>query len=374
MAIVEVNVTTAEELMNAIYRTRDNQYVLSDGGEESPYVTEYKINIMNDIDMNNSPYYMWDDNFFYTNCMPRTHRSGASSQEDYWIDFTIDGKGHTISNIYCFNNHAVFNINIDGDHGDNVANHKFTIKNLTVEAICNSSALIWVSGTYTRPNLEIDSCMFNCKIYAYNVWCRPGYVFSSRLTSAFIFTNIGSETYTNNIFVNCIFNFVIMSTQSVASNTTHMCLMYFYVYRQYYGGIKNTSFNGCIFKIRNNTDKALQLDTVEGVRGREYMRNCGIFYNEEGPYTLTNTTHYLCYVLKSDNTFFASFGNLRSDRQGARYIINVNAAKTNCFYDKNKLNVNSDYNVVGTMAALTTEQCKDRDKLSEIGYIFCEES
>ena len=374
MAIFEVNVTTAEELMNAIYKTRDNQYVLSDGGEESPYVTEYKINIMNDIDMNNSPYYMWDDNFFYTNCMPRTHRSGPSSQEDYWVDFTIDGKGHTISNIYCFNNHVVFNIYIDGNHGNNVANHKLTIKNLTVEAICNSSALIWVAGAYTRPNLEIDSCMFNCKIYAYNVWSKPGYIYNSRLTSAFIYANIGDETYTNNIFVNCIFNLVIMSTQSVANNTTHMCLMYFNVYRQYYGGIKNTSFNGCIFKIRNNTDKALQLDYIDSARGREYMRNCGFFYNEEGPYTLTQLTQYLCYALKSDNTFFASFGNLRSDRQGARYIINVNAAKTNCFYDKNKLNVNSDYNVVGTMAALTTEQCKDRDKLSEIGYIFCEES
>lgn len=122
MAVVEVNVTTAQELMNAIYKTRDGQYVISDGGEQSPNVTEYKINIMNDIDMNNSPYYMWDDNFFYTDCMPRTHRSGPSSQEDYWIDFTIDGKGHTISNIYCFNNHAVFFVNISGNYGDNVAN------------------------------------------------------------------------------------------------------------------------------------------------------------------------------------------------------------------------------------------------------------
>ena len=379
-----IEVSTAQELVNTLNSLSTTSIVVASVSDYS----DCTIRLTTDIDMNNSPYYSLDGNFFNFGMAAFTPEGESTTTRKPLI---IDGDGHTISNIYCFNRHTIFNIRQqwNGANADRIY-----LKNITIEAITNDAFMFWKATNYQDPGLICDSVIFNVKMYSlsYGDTESGGALIDGR--SCFVYFSGGDDGKLE--FINCIFNLFIMSTRlisdSLSSDGRIAVLFRGYGYTQWIASSQGIHFNGCIFKIRNQTNKNIFIVSYEGGNqpSRFVFRNCGVFYNEIGPtqpkYGYIDMWNYESGFCRQgrgnctiDNSFVAAFGSLKEGFTRPIFIFSASASYTsNSFYDKDKIrgecNNTYDYNVSGTCAALTTEQCKDRDKLSEIGYIFCEES
>lgn len=324
--MADYSVSTAEELMSALSQCINH--------DESDTVT-----LTADIDFNNSPYYNWNSDFI------SLYTSAAFSGKVV----TIDGDGHKLTNIYCKSGNKVLYLGIFSG--------TINIKNLTIEAITTNGTVALIIYPTNFENVT-----FNIKAY-------------NEDNGLFILSMANKINFTN-----CIFNIYLTNT----SNTSMI------LFRMESSGtsLNTKDFYSCIFKIRNATDSYLCLFNIPN---GTYLENCAIFYNEVGTKTPDYTGSYYSKISLDDiayliNTYIAAFGTVTKKPKiiitagnNTSYGVRVQS----CFVDADKINpyVN-DYNnpitpssgTVEGVTALTTEQCKDKDKLSEIGYIFAEET
>jgi hypothetical protein len=342
----EYNVYTVEEFIHAV------DDIWSGGAEHTTRV----VNIKKDLDFNQSPYYFWQDYFMIIN-------RG---------DCTINGENHTISNVFIYPDKAFISVS----NGS-----KLNINDLTFELISNNAYIINENGGGT---CNYTNCIFNVKVYNFR-----------NTLFAYSFSNL------NVIYaVNCVYNIFINSMSNASTyrpNIISGCTD-----RNSYTQSSYNIFEACIFKIRNSTDRPFTLFAdgksmnFSGANNTQ-LDNCAIFYNEVGDKSCTEPI-YLgktgTAITSSSgfpvmyNTYIASFGELGSkskptlllDARSYRNLQDINNVILSSFFDKNKIriafnNTETDFPEDGyNLHSLTTAQCKDRNKLSEIGYIFAEET
>jgi hypothetical protein len=118
-----------------------------------------------------------------------------------------------------------------------------------------------------------------------------------------------------------------------------------------------------------------------------YLENCAIFYNDVGSKTLDYDSGHAHKISSRDfptliNTYIASFGTVtKKPMLWIHDSSKNNHTVQSCFVDSDKIKplisnqaIAPSSGTVGGVTALTTAQCKDRNKLHEIGYIFAEET
>lgn len=357
------------------------------------------IEIDADLDFNNSDYYRYDGDFF---TIPNNNQN-----------ITFNGNGHTLSNIYLYPNRSFIIDNITNDV-------TVQFNNLKIEAITNN-ALIFnsVSGN-TTPLVRFNLCTFNVKVYsAVNPLLN-------------IITKIRGEASELYGFTNCIFNLYLagisvdQSGDSMGSSTTPRDEFFWNIIRFEHSNY-NYNFNGscivsgCMFNIRNITTKFIMLvrPNNRSNNAKVIFDNNAIFYSDIGleqpPYydfldgstryyamrqhkimaanTMDSTMVQNCYIAQFDQ-----YKNLNPDFVKPIFEIfngstgtneaGVTAKVTTSFYNKDSINAFQLYNfrvssgylygskvtdLNGTLAALTTEQCKDPVMLGAVGYIFAQE-
>lgn len=339
-----IEVTTAAELVAALQRTISGS---------NP--ADATVEIMNDIDFNNSPYYFMPNSNFITL---------TSDQYQNYVR-TINGNGHTLSNIYVYPGYSfIVNGNARG----------LKINDLTIEAILNDASLIKIGSTSNA--IEMTNCVFNVRCY------NLGKTYDIK---PFVASDSSSSTSGAKI-INCVFNFYISSAGSYnvalletsnASSTLYMVI-----------------YESCIFKIRNATNHDIYMFKCQdsSVNPGLLLDNSAIFYNIVG-LTQGGECHLtIDCKARMSNSYVASFGSLEEGSTKPVFWV-CNSSETgeiayrqylyNSFYDKDKITVKAMYyysywreTILTTddnCANLTTAQCKDPDKLTEIGYIFSSE-
>lgn len=356
-----VNVATAEELMTAYNNGSTN--------------VDKTIKVIGDIDFNSGQYSDWENNFFVS---PAASSGGiyTTTLDGSWEDSQGNTKNRTISNIFLYSGKVLFY--------NSSAGNKLICKNLTFEVVGNGAN---ICDAYQKCSFE--NCVFNVRLYSnkYNqFYGKP----PSR-TGEFL------------LFKNCVFNFYI------ASNKYDNTALFAIEINDSGSTIYPIIIKSCIFKIRNASNKFITLVSSRGsynVPCKIY--NSAIFYNDVGavqpPYSITkdsagympNCNHIVnptnVIADRIMNIYIASFdyyplpaGFVKpiivafnyNDSSGTKIPDIINTS----FYDGSKIDVRMNYkghttiedNYTGFLTKLTTAQCKDPAKLSEIGYIFSEE-
>lgn len=337
------NVTNADEFINAC-RTISSAYSV-------------EVNVMNDIDFNDSNFYFNIDNFVYNTSGDRV--------------LTIHGNGHTLSNIYIYPGKTFIGVG------------NLVMDNIKIETISDNAYIL--NNSYNDSTLT--NCTFNAKIYNFKNSVIPFHV-----------GNYSGSSSGDHKIINCIFNIFIASMDSSSSELPIL------LGSDTSGNSnrKNLFLEACIFKIRNNTDRFFTFFANRNNYGFEmlYIDNCAFFYNDVGisqpPYDKDDISYskfirlfYGTYPSIIKNTYFASFGSLRSGMVRPQILAitynNPSSFISSSFFDKEKLSVfyqdsnnnariefpDTGYN----MFACTTENCKNGSYLSSVvGYIFAEES
>lgn len=359
------------------------------------------IEIDADLDFNNSDYYRYDGDFF---TIPNNNQN-----------ITFNGNGHTLSNIYLYPNRSfiVSNINYTGV--------TVQFNDLKIEAITNN-ALIYKSGSTAQdaPFVRFNSCTFNAKVY------------SAVNPLFFIVTRIRGDALELYGFTNCIFNLYLsgisvdQSGSSMGGGTTANNDFFWEIIRfrhsnHYYSFEGSCIVSGCMFNIRNITTKFIMLvkPSDNPNNAKIIFDNNAIFYSDVGleqpPYYdfLDGSTAYYAMrqnkIMPSDTmassmvqncyiTQFDQYKNLNPDFEKPIFEIfnggtgtnaaGVTAKITTSYYNKDSINAFQIYNfrnssgylygskvtdLNGTLAALTTEECKDPVMLGAVGYIFAQE-
>lgn len=364
------------------------------------------IEIDADIDYNDSDYYRYDNDFLYL---------GENNQP-----FTINGNGHTLSNIFLFPNRAL------------IRYFTYTgvlakVNDLKIEAITNNGAILRHNQYYSyqgeRYGLWLfTNCTFNVKLY-------------SMTNGLFQFFTPGSGNADTVGFVNCIFNLYIsgISTDQSGktlsgtnSNPTIYDAFFWPIieirhYNYYYSWAGTFIVSGCMFNIRNTTDKFFMLCRPQGNANniRVVIDNNAIFYSDIGEVqptyvqTLEGTgddgtglrQHKIlpsASVASYQNNYIAQFDQYMSlnpdfikpvfeifNGSTGADLASVTSILNTSFYDKDKIRAVQFYNISyswlqyhcnevsdlnSVLTALTTEECKDPVKLGAAGYIFAQEA
>ena len=371
--MAEFHVTTVGEFLTACGYASNNQ------------VTIY---IDNDIDFNNSSYYERDGDFF-------TVGRATTSASDNCI--TIYGQGHTFSNIYLYPNRSLFVINRMIESG-------FVINDLTFEIISNNASIFHGTDYCKSMNVKTINCTFNVKCYSF---FNPLFYFTDYPTIRF-------ERTIFNIYIN-----TFRADYSIGTETDRRNNEYYYngtiINHRVAGSSSGTirvQYQACIIRIRNRTNNILK--AIHGGRyynssnlsANDYVKfdNCAIFYNDVGrekpvyditankyieiigdSWTSSNTTQM---TFKFLNSFIAAFDQVDPNNKPL-FLFECHRPKSTTdteiltsFFDSDKIAFKGKasrgydpedvYDLAA--AALTTEQCKDPETLSVIGYIFCEET
>lgn len=336
------------------------------------------IKVIGDIDFNSGPYSDWENNFFVA---PRSSSSSSTyttTLDGSWEDSQGNTQNRTISNIFLYPNTCLFY------SGSSLCN-ALICKNLTFEIVSNAGAMCTVSRKCTFEN-----CIFNVRLYSHRYIQFYGSM--DGRTNGFL------------SFKNCVFNFYITSCIeneiALFKATTNV------------SGVSESYpviIKSCIFMIRNATDKFITLVDNYGTLLPAKIYNSAIFYNDVGTvqpqYSTTKDGNYRmrnCHHITSPtnsnldkimNTYISSFdyyplptGFVKPIIAAFNYrdgSITIPDIVSTSFYDGSKIEVymNDTYgstapvdNYTGCLTKLTTEQCKDPAKLSEIGYMFSEET
>lgn len=316
------DVSTAQELKEAFETNTDDNV---------PII----INILNNINYNQSPYYRWMSHFLYPNTYTK-------------IDITINGNGHTLSNIYVYPGCSF--ICIPSSYNARV----IKINDLTFEIITNNGGVL--SYVQYGAEFHLENCIFNVRAYD-----MPG-------SGMFDLVSLNHE------FINCVFN-ILLSSLSANSR---------FIFHEL-DTTRGSLYEACIFKIRNFTQRNI---IVMSTAATTTIDNCAFFYNDVGSVQpdYNNNSHYLLSNRDNKNNFInsyiASFDYYPAMAVRPSIILNAGYFSniTSSFYDVTKLNIRLNF-TGGTYAsyppyfnACTTAQCKDSAYLSSIGYIFCEEA
>jgi hypothetical protein len=344
---ITIDVTTPNEFMAALERAQNNY-------ENSPIT----INILNDLDFNDSNYYERDADFFITGYSSNSHS----------IDLTIEGNGHTISNIYLYPGRRL----LLKRYG------VLTISNLTFEVISNNSTIFYSGSSYDTANFI--NVVFNVKLYSFYT------------NNLFDFDGSGGTSRFERCVFNLYFNHFSTSYSSTTPTISQSNIFYLYRNNNY---SKSCTFQACIIRIRNRTSTKLKkIFGVDSSGTNLKLDNCAIFYNDVGPVkpsyddSVNNIVLFASNSSQDQNTKFynsyiAAFGTVASvDKPHIVYMTNCSqsniiATMLTSFYDTSKIKIDSYYSGSAfdiPATGLTTAQCKDGDTLSAIGYIFCEET
>ena len=345
-------------------------------------ITDTTIKVIGDIDFNRGQYSDWENNFFIgidNNMIGNI----TTTLDGSWEDSQGNTQNRTISNIFLYPDKSLF---YSGTSRSNILN----CKNLTFEVVSNGG---YMYNSYQKCTFE--NCIFNVRLYSHKHIQFYGYMGSNR-TGGFL------------SFKNCVFNFYI--TTCIENDipwfrtkvTTSGSVIYPVIIKS------------CIFKIRNATDKFITLVENDGGSCPAKIYNSAIFYNDVGavqpPYSKTKdgnnymkNCHHIMFPESTTtdnkimNTYISSFDYYPLPTGFVKPIIlafNYNTSGgssasskipiivSTSFYDGSKIDVymNDTYNntapldnYTGCLTKLTTAQCKDPAKLSEIGYLFSEE-
>ena len=359
-------VSTAEELRTAYNTTAKDK--------------DTTIKVNSDIDFNVGKYSDWEYNFFSAPLSSSTPTTYTTTLDGSWVDSQGNTQNRTISNIFLYPNSCLF-------YSGSYLSNALICKNLTFEVVSNAGAIL-----STDQKCTFENCIFNVRLYSHKY--NQFYGETTDRVSGFL------------QFKNCVFNFYISSCKSNDIALFNISI----------GNSGSTVYpiiiKSCIFKIRNASDKFITL--VSGAGGGykvpSKIYNSAIFYNDVGavqpPYSttkdnggyisncnhITNSTNVIADRIM--NTYIASFdyyplpaGFVKpiiiafnyNDSSGTKIPDIINTS----FYDGSKIDVRMNKggytidpidNYTGFCTKLTTEQCKDPAKLSEIGYMFSEET
>lgn len=360
------------------------------------------IELEADLDLNYSVtwYYRMTDIF---------NVNGMRTYTDEQTKTVVNGKGHSITNIYVYPNCAVFG----AINGMSNATYRATglgileLNDITFEAILQKGA-----GFFSHPDRQdwpskpnyvryitpiTNGCTFNVKV--------DNSMDSANGPYKLLPFNYHTTTYWENAnvypkAVNCIFNIYI----AVASDNNNLFSVNTASASDF---AQMTIFESCEFRIRNNTDKLMAIFKDIGNSDYKFLiDNCSFFladikqYDDPNQRTTSfneNKMHKLgtwasgaytpvigapkCLFY---NSFIAAFGdNFNSGSNDPIYIDGRNDTNsyifTTSFYDKSKIrfcNTISGGDLpmeVTGFSALTTAECKNKKALSNIGYLFAEE-
>lgn len=302
------------------------------------------FNINADLDFNNEDYYYIDREYFF-----RTYLDGNCN---------INGNNHIFSNIYSLNN-IVFKIL---KSGLSTANCCLTIKDLTIEAILNGNGNLFdISGS--NSGIYFKNCIFNIKSI----------------------NNVNIFKFANNCkFIACVFNIEVYNSaknieiiyDSSDDDSSSM-------------NVKNAAlFESCEFKIRNRSTRDCGIyrssgDTNGGLPYKKVIYdNSAIFY-EVYNNNRWNSLLYLSRTVSNviiTNSCIASFstkfiGTLTYFSVICNEYINNSSVQCSAsFYDNDRIRIQRDsitgYSHTG-LVGLSTQECKNKEKLDEIGFIIC---
>ena len=354
--MADVTISTFDQFKDAIGNsdTVDVNYVLTQ-----------------DIDLNNDKYNWWTNDFITDS------GSGKGTIDGGYTDSQGNLKRHIIANAYVYPTKHFF-LDCFNCADNTMDTARVAMKNLEFEIILNNASFLWNSpkfGFKVSTNIMFENCIFN--IRAYNI------------TNSYpIFYLAAARSYQRFIFKNCVFNLYL---QTSAENIIN-------IFRNNSSDADKLYFEACIFKIRNATKKFISMSN-SGQDCEITYDNCAVFYNDigQGPaYSsmLCNSMGAILYDghsrLRIINCYFSSFGPAPTARPRFSVAYGTDTTDSaiqnisNSFFDVNKLDCcifrNSGNDVISITnpesikcAALTTAQCKDPNKLNEIGYIFSSE-
>ena len=303
--------------------TEDNKYKISTINELMTSLTKTGNNksivIDNDLDFNNEDYYYHPNTFINTDSNP----------------FTLYGQNNSFTNIYCINNCFMNIVATSNSQG-------YTFQDLTFEAVLNNTNFIITSSfsTYTLGDITFKNCIFNIKTL-------------NSLEYIFNF----SKTYSRNInFISCVFNVEIYTT------TQHTYLFG----TNFSDNNYKIMIESCEFKIKNKSGKNVTIlkNTKSYTYQCVHIDNSAFFLQGDNPTTSLAETNFISGISSIlTNSFFASFG----ERTNTFPISFSDATISCCFYDRDKIRLISD---VTGLTGLTTEECKSKEKLDEIGFSY----
>lgn len=358
------------------------------------------IELEADLDLNYSVtwYYRMTDIF---------NVNGMSAYGSDQVKTVINGKGHSITNIYVYPNCAIFGtiLGMSNTYNDN-GTMILELNDITFEAILQKGAGFFSHGSrqagpampsYRKFMVPVtNGCTFNVKI--------DNSMNNTGLDKLLAF-NYHTTGYFNNVYnypkaINCIFNIYIAAASNdnnhlfsvTADSATDFAQM--------------TIFESCEFRIRNNTDKLMSIFKNTGGSSNKFLiDNCSIFladikqYDDPSQRTTRfsdNKMHglgsWVSYGTSPSvgypkclfyNSFIAAFGD--DFNSGSNDPIYVDGWQkdtnryifTTSFYDKSKIRFCNYYEDIplepAGFTALTTAECKNKTVLSNIGYLFAEE-
>ena len=337
------------------------------------------IKVIGDIDFNKGQYSDWENNFFVGIDQPSAS-AFTTTLDGSWEDSQGNTQNRTISNIFLYPDKSLF---YSSSSRSNILN----CKNLTFEVVSNGGRMYDSSQKCTFEN-----CIFNVRLYSHKHIQFYGGMGSNRIGGFLLFKNCVFNFYITTCIENNIPLFTAKATTS-GSDTYPVII------------------KSCIFKIRNATDKFITFVENSGNSLPAKIYNSAIFYNDVGTvqpqYRIIKDSNYCmpnCHHITSPtksindkimNTYISSFDyyplptgfvkpiilafNYRTSSDTSAAISDVISTS---FYDGSKIDVymNNTYdtttpvsNYTGFLTKLTTAQCKNPAKLSEIGYLFSEE-
>ena len=376
------------------------------------------IRLTRNFDLNYSDYWNKPEGSIFINMNRSVKTLTYSGGFDYSVTIykCIDGGiydsnnevigKHSITNIYLRKGSIFMNIPFAANQPINISP---AMKNIDIEVVSNSGYIVYNIGnggtSYFKDNRIFHNVCFNIK--AYNL-VNP--LFYMRRAYSYAETGSGAP-YGLIQFENCVFNIyiaVINNTDDTKNNIITVDTTS--------GASGIVNFYSCIFRIRNASNKVYSIvcDTKTNSAPMLVLKmdNCAVFLQDIGvgkpPYqdgdSPAQTFGKVCILrvnsnnininadcFKFVNSYIAAFGDILAAEKAQVLLVGYGIAynglttyATNCsssFYDKNKVKVL--YWVGGSypqevdqvwLRALTTTECKDTNKLSEIGYIFCEET
>lgn len=341
--------------------------------------TDTTIKVIGDIDFNRGQYSDWEDNFF-VGIDNGSLGAITTTLDGSWEDSQGNTQNRTISNIFLYPDKSLF---YSSSSRSNILN----CKNLTFEVVSNGGCMCNL-----RQKCTFENCIFNVRLYSHKNIQFYGDMGSNRIGGFLSFKNCVFNFY----ITTCIKNDIPWFRAKVSTSGT---------------AIYPVVIKSCIFKIRNATDKFITLVENNGGSCPAKIYNSAIFYNDVGavqpPYSIIKdgnnympNCHHIMFPESSTsdnrimNTYISSFDYYPLPTGFVKPIIlafnystssgtsSLTDIVSTSFYDGSKIDVymNNSYNgsppvdnYTGCLTKLTTAQCKDPAKLSEIGYLFSEE-
>ena len=376
------------------------------------------IRLTKDLDLNYTDYWNKPEGSVFI-ALNRTNKIISKGGSDYNVNVNkcIDGgvyndndeviSKHSITNIYLRSGSIFIKKPFAEDSSSMASAMSQTqpfLKNIDIELVSNSGIIFFhcpdnynTNSVKSRSNRIFSNVCFNVK--AYNM-VNPLFV----MKRGYDYNETSNPPVSLIQFENCVFNIYIAVINDV--DITKNCIFYILANSS---TVQSINFYSCIFRIRNASNKTYALTYDARISGAVILTakfdTCALFIQDIGnqkptyqdfnrvillkvnPLSLNNANNAFKFV----NYYMAAFGDVSSNEKTQIILVEygngfagLSTYAANCsssFYDKDKVKVfywtpSRSMEEVDTvwLKSLTTSECKNPLKLSEIGYIFCEET